>query len=46
MSLDDLSPTTKTKLINKLLKYTGFTAYQSKLDTEPLLRRGSRDFPL
>ncbi|MDN3485291.1 Tn3 family transposase [Pseudoalteromonas sp. APC 3224] len=27
MSLEDLSPTTKTKLINKLLKYTGFTAY-------------------
>ena len=39
MSLDDLSPTTKTKLINKLLKYTGFTAYQSKLDKEPLLKR-------
>nr|WP_275672820.1 Tn3 family transposase [Marinomonas algicola] len=39
MSLDDLSPTTKTKLINKLLKYTGFTTYQSKLDKEPLLKR-------
>ncbi|MDW2010795.1 MULTISPECIES: Tn3 family transposase [Vibrio] len=39
MSLEDLSPTTKTKLINKLLKYTGFTAYQSKLDKEPLLKR-------
>ena len=38
-SMDDLSPTTKTKLINKLLKYTGFTAYQSKLDKEPLLKR-------
>jgi hypothetical protein len=37
--MDDLSPTTKTKLINKLLKYTGFTAYQSKLDKEPLLKR-------
>lgn len=39
ISMDDLSPTTKTKLINKLLKYTGFTAYQSKLDKEPLLKR-------
>jgi hypothetical protein len=39
MSLDDLSPTTKTKLINKLLKYTGFKTYQSKLDKEPLLKR-------
>ena len=39
MSLEDLSPTTKTKLINKLLKYKGFTAYQSKLDKEPLLKR-------
>ena len=39
ISMDDLSPTTKTKLINKLLKYKGFTAYQSKLDKEPLLKR-------
>ncbi len=39
MSLDDLSPTTKTKLINKLLKYTGFTTYQSKVDKQPLLKR-------
>ncbi len=39
ISMDDLSPTTKTKLINKLLKYTGFTAYQSKLDKDPLLKR-------
>ena len=39
MSLEDLSPTAKTKLINKLLKYKGFTAYQSKLDKEPLLKR-------
>ena len=39
ISMDDLSPTTKTKLINNLLKYTGFTAYQSKLDKEPLLKR-------
>lgn len=39
MSFDDLSPTTKTKLINKLLKYTGFTAYQSKFYKEPLLKR-------
>lgn len=39
ISMDDLSPTTKTKLINKMLKYKGFIAYQSKLDKEALLKR-------
>jgi TnpA family transposase len=34
-----LPPRTKTALIKKLLSYTGFSIYQSKLDNEPLLKR-------
>jgi TnpA family transposase len=37
--MEDLSPTTKTKLVNKLLKYAGFSTYQSKLDKSPLIER-------
>lgn len=36
---EDLPPRTKTALIKKLLSYTGFSIYQSKLDNEPLLKR-------
>ena len=34
-----MPPRTKTALIKKLLSYTGFSIYQSKLDNEPLLKR-------
>ena len=36
---EDLPPRTKTALIKKLLSYTGFSIFQSKIDKEPLLRR-------
>ncbi|PSU41354.1 DDE transposase, partial [Photobacterium frigidiphilum] len=39
MPMEDLSPTTKTKLINKLLKYTGFSSFQSKNHKTPLIER-------
>ena len=39
MVLADLSRTTTTKLVNKLLKYVSFSIYQSKIDKEPLLKR-------
>ncbi len=35
----NLSPATKTILINKLLKHTGFSIYKSKIDKGPLLKR-------
>jgi hypothetical protein len=35
----ELSPTTKTKLVNKLLKYTGFSLYQNKRYRDKLLER-------
>tara|TARA_R110001583_G_scaffold194762_2_gene366866 strand:+ start:232 stop:3063 length:2832 start_codon:yes stop_codon:yes gene_type:complete len=39
MSEDDLSPTTKTKLVNKLLKHTGYSTYRSKGIKSGLLKR-------
>ena len=36
---EDLPPRTKTALIKKLLSYTGFSTFQSKIDKEPLLKR-------
>jgi hypothetical protein len=36
---EDLPPRTKTALIKKLLSYTGFSIFQSKLDKDPLLIR-------
>jgi TnpA family transposase len=39
MVLSDLSRTTKTKLVNKLLKHVSFSIYQRKIDKEPLLKR-------
>ena len=39
MMLADLSRTTKTKLFKKLLNYTGFSNYHSKVDKELLLKR-------
>ncbi len=36
---EDLPPRTKTALIKKLLSYTGFSIFQSKIDKEPLLKR-------
>jgi TnpA family transposase len=37
--LADLSRTTKTKLFKKLLNYTGFSIFKSKVDKDPLLKR-------
>lgn len=39
MSNHDLSATTKTKLINRLFKYTGYSAYRSSVDKNGLLDR-------
>ncbi|MDO6653308.1 DUF4158 domain-containing protein [Colwellia sp. 1_MG-2023] len=39
MMLTDLPRTTKTKLFKKLLSYTGFSNYHSKVDKELLLKR-------
>ena len=39
ISTVDLSPTTKTKLINKVLKYTGYSAYQTRLHKSALIKR-------
>jgi TnpA family transposase len=39
MMLADLPRTTKTKLFKKLLNYTGFSNYHSKVDKELLLKR-------
>ena len=39
MILKIYPPRTKTALIKKLLSYTGFSIFQSKIDKEPLLRR-------
>tara|TARA_R110000772_G_scaffold260826_1_gene379020 strand:- start:3486 stop:6317 length:2832 start_codon:yes stop_codon:yes gene_type:complete len=39
MSNDDLSATTKTKLINRLFKYTGYSAYRNSADKSGLLER-------
>lgn len=36
----DLPPRTKTVLIKKLLRYTGFSIFQSKVDKDPLLIQG------
>jgi len=35
----ELSPTTKTKLINRLLNYVGYSLYQSKLYKSPLIEK-------
>nr|WP_286203500.1 DUF4158 domain-containing protein [Pseudoalteromonas sp. NBT06-2] len=39
MVLADLSRTTKTKLVKKLIKHVGFSIYQSKLNKAPLIER-------
>ncbi|GAA62462.1 hypothetical protein P20311_0235 [Pseudoalteromonas sp. BSi20311] len=39
MLLTDLSRTTKTKLVSKLLKHVGFSIYQSKINKAPLIGR-------
>ncbi|MCP4988990.1 MAG: DUF4158 domain-containing protein [Colwellia sp.] len=39
MTLADLSRTTKTKLVKKLLKHVSFSIYQSKLNKTPLIER-------
>ncbi|WP_445083835.1 DUF4158 domain-containing protein [Candidatus Vondammii sp. HM_W22] len=39
ISTVDLLPTTKTKLINKVLKYTGYSAYQTRLHKSALIKR-------
>ena len=39
IDIEDLPPRTKTALIKKLLSYTGFSIFQSKIDKEPLLKR-------
>lgn len=39
MLLADLSRTTKTKLVSKLLKQVGVSIYQSKINKVPLIRR-------
>jgi TnpA family transposase len=39
VDVDNLPPRTKTALIKKLLNYTGFSIFQSKLDKDSLLKR-------
>lgn len=39
MSYDDLSPTTKTKLVNKLLKHTGYLSHRNNGIKNGLLQR-------